>query len=77
MESHVLHLGSGPSCFRGRGIKMIFTKLCVMLVVWGMIMLVTALIDMLSNDDGQCGWFLSAAGFAICLVWLLADHGLI
>ena len=57
--------------------NIIFSRICVMFVLWCVILLITAIMDHFSTDDFYVGWFASSIGFAVFLTETLIHHGII
>lgn len=58
---------------------MTFSHLCVVVVLFIVIMFLTALPTIFDNTGTNDGlpWILSAMGFAMCLTYVLIDYGII
>lgn len=54
-----------------------FTRVCVMIVIFIIIVIITGIPNLIDNDWNGTGWLLSSLGFAVCLTILLYEKGII
>ena len=56
---------------------MMFSRICVCIVLWFLILSITSVIDHYTTDDGYTGYFISTIGFVLFLTETLIHYGII